>query len=223
MLDCLKSTGDEVTLVRQAAAFSVINMKDNVDVVYRYDSVFRIRVTAGQHLIDGVITELEGNTLYIRNENRCNWVRSFKNKYTVEISAPSVEKVLSYGSGDFRSIDTITSPRFTFESWNGSGSIKLLLRSDESTLINHIGRTDITASGTSRVSFVTINDTGVLDASGLVTDHCYIRSNSTGRCTVNARYEIGAEINSIGDIYYYGRPSTINRTITGQGQLIAVQ
>jgi hypothetical protein len=220
LFDCVKSTGDEVTQVRKAFPFFIIDLKDNVDVIYRQDSVYRIKVTAGVHLIDGIITELNGNTLYIRNENRCNWVRSFSNKFTVEISAPTLGKVSMYGSGTFKTIDTIYSADFTCESWNASGSADLLLRTDECSLINHIGRADMNARGFSGMAFVYFNDTGVLDAGNLETNNCYIRSSTTGKCTVNVRHDLGAELRSVGDIYYYGSPGTITRDITGTGKLI---
>lgn len=222
MLDCMKSAGLEVKQIRKAAPFLNINLKDNIDVIYHRDSVYRIMVTAGQNLVDGIITELEGNTLYIRNENRCNWVRNFKNKYTVDVFAPALNKVSMYGSGEFRTVDTLIADEFTCESWNASGTAQLLLSTTRCWLINHIGRADIHASGSTYVCFVNINETGVLDASNLVSKHCYIRSSTLGRCMVYSYYEIGAEIKSAGDIYYYGQPVVVSSTISGTGKLVAL-
>lgn len=222
MLDCIKSSGTEIQQVRKAYPFLNIHLSDNVDVIYHRDSIYRIMVTAGQNLMDGIITEQEGTTLYIRNENRCNWVRSFKNKYTVDLFAPSLSKVSMYGSGEFKTNDTLYSTDFTCESWNASGSANLLLNVFKCTLANHIGRTDIHASGSTEVSYVYINDTGVLDAGSLITKYCYIRSSTTGRCAVNANFEIGAEIKSVGDIYYYGNPTKVESQISGTGKLIAL-
>src|SRR5689334_18323193 len=84
LFDCFKSAGKSVTENRAATPFTNINLTNNVDLIINPDTTFYIKVTAGDNLIDGIITELQGTTLYIRNENRCNWMRSFKNTYTVE-------------------------------------------------------------------------------------------------------------------------------------------
>ena len=80
MLDCFKSAGSTITENRTATPFINIELKDNVDLIINPNSTPYIKVTAGENLIDGIITELSGNTLYVRNENKCSWMRSFKNR-----------------------------------------------------------------------------------------------------------------------------------------------
>ncbi len=220
LLDCLRSTGQDVTEFRKKDYFDKINLKDNIDVVFHRDTLFRIEVMAGQNLIDGIITEQSGSTIYIRNENRCNWMRSFKNKYTVHIYSPTISKVDAYGAGDFICADTIVCPEFSFDSWNASGTANLLFHCDKIHLNNNIGRMTFNAIGFSAVSFYYINDTGVLDAHELQSDLVYIRSVTTGFCKVNVQKELGVEIRYTGNIYYYGNPYKIDQQITGAGQLV---
>lgn len=220
LLDCMTSTGKVITEHRKPGSFTKLNMMDNVDVIYHYDTICKITVTAGQNLMDGIITELAGNTLYIRNENKCNWMRSFKNTYTVDVYTPEIMNVQMFGSGDFTTVDTLHTSDFFLESWNASGSALVLLNCDQSHLINNIGRMDITASGKAGVSFIYINDTGVLNAQEFKSDYCYIRSSTTGKCSVSANIALGVEIRSVGNIYYFGSPQQIDRDITGSGKLI---
>ena len=221
LLDCMTSTGKVITEHRKPGSFTKLNVKDNVDVIYHYDTICKLTVTAGQNLIDGIITELEGNTVYIRNENKCNWVRSFKNTYTIDVYAPEIENVQMFGSGDFTTADTLRTADFFLESWNASGSAMVFLYCDQSHLINNIGRMDITAKGKTRVSFIYINDTGVLNAQELKSDYCYIRSSTTGKCSVAANIALGVEIRSVGNVYYFGNPQQIDQDITGSGNLIS--
>jgi hypothetical protein len=220
--DCLKSTGNEVTIYREARPFTNLDLKDNVDVILHTDTSFFIRVTAGEHLIDGIITELSGNTLYIRNENRCNWMRSFKNKYTVEIGMNQPEKIASYGSGSIVCKDTIRTSDFSYDSWNASGNINLLVNVTNLHLANNTGRIDLRVAGRAEVSFEYINDTGVFDGSELITNYTYIGNSSTGDCHVHVEREFSAGITHTGNIYYSGNPYRVDKLGNGSGKLIHI-
>jgi hypothetical protein len=220
MLECFKSSGETTTETRDVSPFVNIDLTDNVDLIIKPNSSFYIKVTAGENLIDGIITELSGNTLYIRNENRCNWMRSFDNTYTVEIGMDKPEVINYFGSGDINCLDTIRTGDFTFNCTNGSGSINFLLNCTTTHLNNHTGRTDIHAKGFSGVSYIYINDVGTMDASELVTYYSYLRNRSTGDMKVNVVQELGVEILYNGNIYYSGNPVKIDQQITGKGKLI---
>lgn len=220
LFDCVKSTGDEILQYRSSAAFCNINMKDNVDVILYSDTDNFIQVFAGAHLINGIITEVENGTLYIRNENKCNWVRSFANKYIVKVGLRNPQKIQSYGSGSITCMDSIKTNEFFFDSWNASGSYQLLMNNHISHLVNNIGRADIQAKGYSGVVFSYINDVGILEASQLIVDYFYIRNSSTGSCTIHVEKEMSAEINYTGNIYYSGNPYRVDKQITGSGKLI---
>jgi hypothetical protein len=221
LFDCTKSTGQEVSEYRPTSVFKNIDLSDNVDLVIYPDTTLFIRVTAGQNLIDGIITELDGNTLYIRNENRCNWIRSFKNKFTVEIGMDQPELISYYGSGSIRCMDTLRHDGFTFDSWNGAGSIWLLLHCNTSNLNNNVGSCDINASGISGVSYLYVNGSGIADLSRLETGYSYLKNNSTGDLSVNVTKELGVTIEHTGNIYYTGNPYKVEKIISGSGQLIA--
>ncbi|TAH44356.1 MAG: DUF2807 domain-containing protein [Bacteroidetes bacterium] len=223
MLDCFRSTGKTITQYRYAGSFTKIELKNSINLQLYSDTTSFIQVTAGEHLVDGIITELEGNTLYIRNENRCNWVRTFENEYTVKIGMPNIEHISYFGSGEIRCMDTLRTKEFTFDSWNGSGSIYFLFNCEKTHLNNNAGRTDIHVKGKSGVSFVYIHDTSSLDASEMESGYTYIRNSSTGDCKIFVTKELGAEIKYSGNIYYRGNPYQISLDRSGDGELIKIQ
>src|SRR6187402_160202 len=57
----------------------------NADVIIHPDTVNRIRVTCGSNLIGKIETEITDGILRIRNNNHCNWVRSFDPYIKVEV------------------------------------------------------------------------------------------------------------------------------------------
>lgn len=221
MFDCFKSAGKTVSEYRTASSFDKIVLENNVDLVIVPNTNHYIKVTAGDNLMGGVVTELSGSTLYIRNENRCNWVRSFKNQLLVEVGMDLPKNIAYYGSGDIFCNDTIRSEEFTFDSWNGSGSINLLFNCGKTHINNNIGRCDYNLNGFSGVSFIYMNDVAVLNAGNLSTYYTYIRNKSTGDCRVQAKVELSAEIEYTGNIYYTGSPVTVNQKLTGEGKLIS--
>lgn len=222
LLDCFKSAGSTTTQSRSAEAFENINLTDNVDLIIHPNSTPYIKVTAGSNLIDGIITELSGNTLYIRNENRCNWMRSFSNTYTVEVGMDKPVNLHYDGSGNISCIDTIKSDEFTFDCFNGSGTAKFIFNSNNVLLKNHIGRSDIHASGYSNNCYVYINDVGTLDASELISNNSYATNSSTGDCRLNVKNQLGIIISYNGNIYYSGNPVKIDQQISGAGKLIHI-
>lgn len=221
MLDCFTSTGKTITQYREPGTFSNIELKNSINLELYPDTTPFIHVTAGQNLVDGIITELEGNTLYIRNENRCNWVRSFENEYTVKIGMRDPVHISYYGSGEIRCMDTIRTKEFTFDSWNGSGSVHLLFNCEKTHINNNAGRIDIHASGKSGVSYIYIHDTAFLYAKELETGYTYIRNSSTGDCSIFVTKELEAEILYTGNIYYTGSPYRVLENRSGEGRLIA--
>lgn len=220
LLDCFKSAGNITTETRTATPFVNINLTDNVDLVIHPDTSYYIKVTAGDNLIDGIITELNGNTLYIRNENRCNWMRSFKNTYTVEVGMDQPGTIHYDGSGNISCLDTIRSDEFTFDCFGGSGSIDFIFNCNKTYLKNPIGRSDIHANGFSKESYIYINDVGTLDAGNMVANNTFVNNSSTGDCRINVINDLGFEIKYTGNIFYTGNPFIYSQKYSGSGKLI---
>lgn len=221
--DCFKSTGDLAEEHRTLQPVNRLHISDNIEVIVHPGSSYHLKVRAGQNLLNGIITEQTGNTLYIRNENRCNWVRKFGTTQLVEVYVDTLEKIEYYGSGDLHFADTLRMYEFTFDSWNGSGTLNFLLNTEKSHFNNNLGRPDIHVSGKSNVSFVYMNDVGAYFGAALKSDLCYIRNRSTGHCYIRVEKELEAELEYSGNIYYSGQPYRIEQRISSTGELIHVQ
>lgn len=218
--DFTKSAGKTVTVYRNCTAFNTMEIMDDVDVIIHTDTVPFIRVTAGQNIVEGITTALQNGLLTVRNENRSNWVRSFKNKYCVEVGTDSLCNIIFHGSGIVRTADTLQVTDFTFDSRNASGSLLLNLDCTTSHLNVHTGRCDLTVSGRSDVTYYYLNDTGIISGSDLRSAFTYARNSGTGVLRLFAENELGVEILHTGDIRYSGNPYRIDSVIHGSGKLI---
>jgi hypothetical protein len=217
--DCIKRTGDIVSELRTVDAFDRIYLEDNVNVFITQDSVFEVKVEAGEHLISLIKTEVTNGEIKITNKNRCNWARSYKPQVNVYLRMPAVKYITSDGVGTIKSINTITTSTFDYRLMS-SGDLDLTVNNNE--VIGHMhGAGDVYLHGTTNHHAVNIVGNGFINAGDLETSYTWILSRTSGNIYVRARDLLQVSIIENGDIYYSGNPATIDKVITGTGNLIA--
>ncbi len=221
--DCFKSTGKIIMENRPAADISYISLENNVNLILTQDSTPEIIVEAGENLLKDIKTELQNNLLYIRNENRCNWVRSYDKEINVYVSVQSLDSIDYQGSGDIYCTNTIMSDSIILDVRAGSGSINLDIEVISSYLSLHTGTADVNMSGYSGVCFIYANDYGPFNCRKLITDYMYINNRGTNDCYITVKKELGATIEYMGNIYYYGNPPVVFSKILGSGELIKME
>ncbi|MEX2379301.1 MAG: head GIN domain-containing protein [Vicingaceae bacterium] len=219
MGDCFKSTGKNTTESRNLTAFSQLELHDRIELNYHYSSKYWVKVSTGENLIDGIQTKVEGNLLKIENENRCNWVRSFKHKVQVDLYAPSFSEFTYYGSGTVQFIDTLKTDFFNLELWQASGNLHLKLNAETTELKSHTGPGDIFASGKCVNLVAYLNGIGRIEAPNLISQKGLVINRKTGNILINCQSEMQAEISGQGNIEYIGNP-VIDYTNSGSGELI---
>lgn len=220
LCNCLESTGSEITEIRNIGSFSNIEMNNNVDVVLKKGNTNTVSVTSGKNLIDGIVTEVENNVLVIRNKNKCNWLRDFKNKFIVEITYEDINYITNNGSGNLSCADTIRTSFLQIDNWNGTGELNVKLDCDEVYFKLHTGPADIIASGKTNYLYIYSKGNGFVKAAEVITPRCDVTNGSTGDCEINSDQIINANIEYNGDVYYKGNPPVIEAIITGNGKLI---
>lgn len=220
--DCLKGTGDITTEMRTAGVVNTIILEDNINLYLTQDTAEKIVVEAGEKIIGSIATELENGKLTLRNNNRCNWVRSFNKEVNVYVSVRDLRYIDYTGSGDIIAVNEIISDNFEINIYDGSGSINLNLNTEESWITLHLGVADITVKGKSDISYVYTAGYGPVDCIHLQTDNTYITNNGSNNCFINVSNELVAKIGSVGNIYYKGNPKTIDKRISGSGSLISI-
>jgi hypothetical protein len=221
--NCLEGTGATTTQERDIEPFTHINMGNNIDVIFTQSNSYSLRVTGGSNIIDGIKTTVEGNTLNLENKNRCNWLRDFRNEFTVRVSGPDLKGINTSGSGNFTTIDTIRTEKLRIESRDGSGTIMITADCNLIEAAIHTGPADFVLSGLTN-SFGAYSDgTGFIRATGLSGDYVWSTNSGTGDISLKVSNELSVTISHTGDIYYTGDPYSISTVITGSGKLIKEQ
>jgi len=221
--DCFTGAGKTVIEHRDISYFENIVLEDNINLVITQDNDYSIMVEAGENMLEKIITEVIDSTLYVKNENTCNWVRDYPNKITAYISFKVLNNIDYNSSGNIIGTNTIYSDTLDISVWDGSGIIDLEIETKKSTLNLHYGAVDFYIRGRSGVNFIYASSYGPFYCENLRTIFTYMNNRGSNDCYVWATYYLGVDIENIGNIYYKGNPLTINANITGTGQLIPME
>jgi len=219
--DCVTSTGKENVIYHNMSDFTCISAKDKMDVYLTQGPNFEVKVEAGANLQRLIKTELDGETLKVFNNNRCNWVRGYKHKIKVYITAPYFKHIKNMGVGTIQSIGTITQDDISVRIEN-SGDVNLNLNTKSFGGSTH-GNGDLYLSGTTGTFAYDFTGTNYLYTSDLkVTDYLYLHSASIGSAYVYAPDNglMDIVLDKAGNAYYSGNPKTINLTRNNKGDLI---
>ncbi|MDQ3046134.1 MAG: DUF2807 domain-containing protein, partial [Bacteroidota bacterium] len=136
----------------------------------------------------------------------------------VHIRMPLINYITSDGTGDIKSLNTITTPEFEVRTLN-SGNMDLTINNNKLISRMH-GSCDITLNGTTGEHSCDVGGTGYLKAEGLQTNYTYIHSYTLGLCYVRCSGLLISKIDYKGDVYCYGQPDTVQNDETGSGRLI---
>lgn len=221
MGDCFKSVGSQTMQKRDLPAFNRMVVEHNVDVVLVPDTEEFVIVRCGEHLIGLIKTEVNNGELTITNDNKCNWVRKLSTPIKAEVHLKSINRLYFKGSGTITSTDTLRSDNFRLEAYDASGNVDIIVRNGWNEVVQHTGNADLKVSGVAPANTMYSGGNGFIDCKGLITPNSYVRHRGTGNFFVYANTELDVNIELIGDVYYSGSPTTINKYITGTGKLIA--
>ncbi len=218
--DCLSNSGEVIREERRVEDFDSIDVRNYVNLILSQDSINKVVVESGANIINGITTEVTGNTLILDNTLACKWLRSYNTPVNVYISAKNLSKIIYSSSGNISSDNTITSKKIILDILEGAGSIDLNLNIDEGIFILRMGTADVKLHGICKISSVYSGEFGLFQLSDLKTNFTFITNKGSNDCYINVNDYLVATITSIGNIYYTGNPDSVSTNITGQGKLI---
>ncbi|MBN4062149.1 MAG: hypothetical protein COA57_13405 [Flavobacteriales bacterium] len=218
---CLKNAGENITEKRDACNFSYLDVKDHLNVIIKQESACQIELKGGAKLLPYIKTEVIGDTLYISNENQCNWLRDYEKQVDVSLSVNDLKKITFSGSGEISSLDTIRVSAIEVWLKGATGSVNLSLEaySVKGVVAKESG--DLTLSGRAEwAALYAQNTNGRIICENFETNSTYIYNDGTADCSVYANNWLQADIHYIGSVYYKGSPGEIIESVTGKGKLI---
>lgn len=218
--DCFKSTGKQVQEERYTEKFDGIDISDNINVYLSSSTKHSVVVEAGENIIENIMTEVKSGTLYLKNNNKCNWVRDYDRKINVYISNDQINNISYRGFGEVKTIGKYSNQHFFIDMWMASGKMEMELDCDSVFLKSHTGTADISCKGFAKTLIVYMNGTGIIDAGNLEANYVLAINRDVGDVYIHPQQKLDAEIFSNGDIFYRGPVGQINLVDQGEGELI---
>ena len=217
--DCVQLAGTYATEERNLEAFSAVELNDYIQYELCDTNYYGVLITAPGNLISDIETEVEGGKLTIRNTNKCNFVRSYKNRITIRICAPDFQDIQNYSTGAITTVNAMQGSLFSIDNRGAAGVHRLLLKVDTVNIASHTGVSDAIVSGQCDVVYLFNQGLGVIDAGQLQSQSAYVNNSSLNDMYVNVRDYLYAYILFSGSVFYDGNPSSIDQIVEGNGSL----
>jgi hypothetical protein len=218
---CVSSTGKVVQRERPALPFNRLAINDNINVFLTQDSALnKIVVEAGENLIDGITTEIDSGRLVLKNENSCNWLRSFNVPVNVYITFTQLDSISTRAAGNITFTNAWTTYSAYLEVVEGAGDLNIKLNTYRSYFMVFYGTTDLNITGVSEVATLISYGFGPVHAEDLDTKFTYVSCYSSNDMFVSSSLDLEVKIGNIGNVYYRGNPATIVTEYYSSGRLI---
>ena len=109
---------------RGVQSFTQIETHNNVNVIITQDTFSSVTIEAGKNLIGKVTTVVQGDSLVIRNENKCNWIRSYKYDINAYVTVKNLRRIDHHGFGKISSSSTVSATTLYISNHN-NGDVEL--------------------------------------------------------------------------------------------------
>ncbi|MFT4679112.1 MAG: hypothetical protein ACI9HG_001220 [Flavobacteriales bacterium] len=221
--DCLQRAGEPAVETREFDQnIAIIEMHDVIDLVLHESDEQYIELRGPANLLSDIETTLDNGTLKITDENRCNFVRKLGVRYCIDFYGPFTQ-IDHQGAGNVTADGTLHMQEFHLENHGSSGTHSVDLDCDIVVYKTHTGTANAVLTGTCDEAFYFNAGLDKIDARNLMSTSVIVNSNSINSISVHALSYLSAQIQSDGDIMYWGQPSTIELQQEGDGQLLTGQ
>jgi hypothetical protein len=220
---CFKGKGEESSL---EVAFD-----NNIDSLILYDDIFytlvqgkesKVTLSGGENLLEHIEIVSDNGTLTIRNKNKCNFLRSFKNKIHALIYVDSIGSIHYEGTSELRSQDTLFSNELRLSITDGAGDVELTLKNAYTSAIITHGFGNFTLHGETSSAFLNCSTNSYCDTRSFkVNQSLIVNSNTVANMLINVNSSyLEAVIHQNGDVKYIGTPLSKVVKRLGKGRLV---
>lgn len=218
---CVKSVGAEQVKEIDLPFFNKLQLYERIKFELIQDSINKVIIKGGKNLLSQIDIRISEDTLIIKNNNRCNFLRDYNKTVTAEIHFKELIELKYFGTELLTNKGVLNLPWFILSIISSSASVDLNLNSN--VIYASSGNYgDFNLSGKTNVVYLDINNNGYCNTSNLIVkDSIKVSSRTMGIMKINADNTLlNAEIKNGGDVFYKGTPSSIFLKKTGKGELI---
>lgn len=203
---------------RDVRDFDEVMMKVSGKVLITQGNKNEVILEGDADLLEEIETEVRGGRLSIRNRRERWWSNnSRRSRLTVYVTVKKLRGAYISGSGDIISQNTLITDDFT-ASIAGSGDIEIDLEA-EYVVSKISGSGNIELEGKSDRAKLSISGSGKYLAEKLMVGDYQISMSGSGRGSINLDGDLDVRISGSGKIYYMGKPTSVNSSVSGSGSV----
>lgn len=218
--DCVQKAGHEITRTVEVPPFHSINAYDGVNIFITQGIQQEVTLQVGENLSDEIVVEVDPEGfLNVRNENSCNWMRSYRD-INVFLTTSSLTRINQFGYGTIRSEGVLSFPSITINAKDGVGDVYLEVQNEKLYLVSNTIANFYLSGFTEELIIGNYYSNGRFLGKELVAKKVGITHLGSNTIEVNATESLSGTIQSVGDLHYHGDPSIVDISITGEGALI---
>jgi len=213
----IPGSGKIETVTRDAGGFSAIRLEYPAEIIIQQGEAESVQITADDNLLPQLSTNVNGDTLNIRNAET-NWNKRVDPSKAVKITivVKDLRRVEFAAAGKLL-LEKIKVDDLTIE-LDGAGEI-IITELDAKTLTANLdGVGSITASGKADEVTVQLDGLGSFYGKDLQSLQANAKVNGLGSANLRAQDHLTAEINGAGSVGYYGDPK-VTKNVNGAGSV----
>ncbi|MEX1002642.1 MAG: DUF2807 domain-containing protein [Crocinitomicaceae bacterium] len=218
---CWKGHGEETFIEIPLDSVRSFDLGKGIRYKIYQDDLNKVVIRGGANMVNLIEVEDRQDTLYIDNNNSCNFLRDHERDVVVEIHYPYLQDFYIEPSDSVTFENTVSGDFLKIEIREAGGSLKLNTDVGFLYMVVSHGSGDFTVSGKATSAQLKVQHNGYGDARNFKADQLLVYQNSTAPIKINAdNTKLEVEIQGIGDVFYTGTPIEVSLAGNGSGELI---
>lgn len=213
--DMISGNGNIKTENRSGSEFHAVRVLGSIDVELKSGDNYSIVVEDDDNLLPYIVTNVDGGVLSVHYKDNTSITDDHAK---VTITAPSLDKITSSGSGDVKGIGIIkNSSQLEFD-FSGSGDVDAQVDAPSVKVIGS-GSGNIQLTGRTKDFDCRVSGSGDVNCSNLQSENTKIVISGSGNAHVFASVKLSATTSGSGDVYYSGNPQSPEIHTSGSGNV----
>jgi hypothetical protein len=209
----ISGNGDVRDEKRNIPNIHTVKTSGSIDIEIKSGDSYSLSVEDDENLLPYLITEVNDGVLNIHYKNGYNINNDHAKVY---VSAPSLDKIITSGSGDISGNGIIKNANQIDFNLSGSGDVDAQVDAP-SIKVTGSGSGNIKLAGRTKDFNCKVSGSGDVNCGNLQSENTEITISGSGNAHVFASVHLVARTSGSGDIYYLGNPQSPEIHTSGSG------
>ncbi len=200
---------------RNISDFRTVKTSGSIDVEIKSGDNYSVSVEDDENLLPYIVTDVNDGVLNIHYKNGYNITNDHAKVF---VNGPSLDKIITSGSGDINGNGVIKNSNHIEFSLSGSGNVNAQVDAP-SIKVKGSGSGNIKLEGRTKDFDCSVSGSGDVNCGSLQSENTSISISGSGNAHVFASVHLIARTSGSGDVYYMGNPQSPEIHTSGSGSV----